>query len=462
MSGPAHSLVTHGELMNLACRHLDAASLGLERDPLTSRLDAQNAMTAYREVVHALNGHARRVFGPEARVRTIREAARPYPEEALAVRLLDSLSRAVNVRRPVPDAVRETAVADHWLDAAKALRAATDLLSTHRAADGTWRTPDSAALDSRGVRKAGIREVAALIATAADAEPDLYRQVRVAGLRHHEVTRRLPDMGAVRDAALRLGRPAAADPGDVALLARTQVARPAIRVGDPVTDLADLLATLRLAAWQLAASERASITSLGKIAAIAIRWHATLELVGTSEPAPPPRFADALASGGSPGPGGQWRVARLQLRRLRTLGPASPAMDALTTTTWQRLVSLAPRGVHGSDLGAGDRQRLEAILLRGTEVFGEVADWNATTVQRLSNTGQLYVPARALTGDEVTDHPDLAAAKLAGRYVAARPEHLRPLLVAYAAASADVAPLRGQHSLVAATIARARPPAAGL
>jgi hypothetical protein len=65
MSGPAHPLVTHGELMNLAHRHLDAASLGLERDPLmTSRLHAQNAMTAYREVVRALNGHARRVFGP--------------------------------------------------------------------------------------------------------------------------------------------------------------------------------------------------------------------------------------------------------------------------------------------------------------------------------------------------------------------------------------------------------------
>ena len=89
-----------------------------------------------------------------------------------------------------------------------------------------------------------------------------------------------------------------------------------------------------------------------------------------------------------------------------------------------------------------EHQRLDAILVRGTQMLREVAGWNAATVQRLAAAGQVYVPGRTLTGDQVTDHPDLAAAKLAGRHVPAQPEHLRSLLTAYTAARDQAAAFR--------------------
>ena len=54
----------------------------------------------------------------------------------------------------------------------------------------------------------------------------------------------------------------------------------------------------------------------------------------------------------------------------------------------------------------------------------EVADHNARTFAKITRTSTVYVPARALTGDEITDHPELVRARLDGRLAPAPERHL--------------------------------------
>ena len=45
----------------------------------------------------------------------------------------------------------------------------------------------------------------------------------------------------------------------------------------------------------------------------------------------------------------------------------------------------------------------------------EVVDHNALAFATIARTSISYVPARALTGDEISDHPELVRARLDGR-----------------------------------------------
>jgi len=45
----------------------------------------------------------------------------------------------------------------------------------------------------------------------------------------------------------------------------------------------------------------------------------------------------------------------------------------------------------------------------------DIATWNRQTIVRMDAAHQLYVPARTLTGDQVTDVDNLVAAKLTAR-----------------------------------------------
>lgn len=51
-------------------------------------------------------------------------------------------------------------------------------------------------------------------------------------------------------------------------------------------------------------------------------------------------------------------------------------------------------------------------LLRVTDVLPQVAQWHSHVNDQLAAGGRLLMPARLLTGADVTDHPHLAALKL--------------------------------------------------
>ena len=53
-----------------------------------------------------------------------------------------------------------------------------------------------------------------------------------------------------------------------------------------------------------------------------------------------------------------------------------------------------------------------------------VADHDARTFAKLTRTSTVYVAARALTGDEISDQPDLVFTRLDGRLAPAPDHHL--------------------------------------
>lgn len=61
-------------------------------------------------------------------------------------------------------------------------------------------------------------------------------------------------------------------------------------------------------------------------------------------------------------------------------------------------------------------------------------------LDNLASTGQLYVPGRLLTGDEVPDHPALVQAKLTDRMTTATKDRIEPLRTAYRVAQRPANP----------------------
>jgi hypothetical protein len=95
--------------------------------------------------------------------------------------------------------------------------------------------------------------------------------------------------------------------------------------------------------------------------------------------------------------------------------------------------------------GDVDPRRLSASLINATGVFEQIAEWNATAVHRLAEAGSLYLPGRLLTGADVSDHPELVAAKLTSRLAHASVAHVRALVNAYRGLR-DLPPLAGSAS----------------
>lgn len=69
------------------------------------------------------------------------------------------------------------------------------------------------------------------------------------------------------------------------------------------------------------------------------------------------------------------------------------------------------------------RRRSAATLNGAVTVMADIGDSNARTFARIARTGHLHINARALTGAEITDDPDLVRAKVDGRLVPAPQPH---------------------------------------
>lgn len=428
---------THGDLLRIAMMHVTAAQGTLAVDPAPDRHAARAELLAYRELLHALRVHAQHLLGTN-RAETIRQVVSPHPADFAALHLIDTLADAVH-RRPCPRSGHTTpppgTVADHWLRAARAVRAAGDLLATHRdTTTGAWRSPDSHHLDERHVRFAGIRRIAELVVRVAGDEPAFRTRCRRSGMSWNEVRRPLPDLVAVRATAsevLAVPIDAVAD----AFIDALTLARPKLRRQDPLDELRDRLARLRHSAWELKDAEGVSIDTLTAIAAAAITWHrvtvrrkaghscseqAARGIDGTTA-----RSLQALAA---------WGAVRACLRPLVTLTTADPEVDGDV----RALVGLLHRlsrpdaAVITTTQVVDDEAFLtDDVFTGGATVLAQVAAFNRATVEHLAATGQIWMPARLLTGEEVTDHPDLAAAKLRRAYVHIQPDRLDRLLATY-------------------------------
>ena len=83
------------------------------------------------------------------------------------------------------------------------------------------------------------------------------------------------------------------------------------------------------------------------------------------------------------------------------------------------------------DLSLADRHHLADALTSASKTTAEIGRWNRTTVQRMGNAHQIYLPARTLTGNQVTETEALAEAKLLGRYVPVADGHIESVSSLY-------------------------------
>jgi hypothetical protein len=217
-------------------------------------------------------------------------------------------------------------------------------------------------------------------------------------------------------------------------LATLGVARPTVRSGDPVVELGDRLSRLHRVAWQLTREERVGACTLADFAVggvVVNEYAARLmrQVAGVGSSAPTDlgvrRGLARFEEGGA-----AWRLVHLHVRQVRTTTPTLMGVRADVVAVRQLLEQLV--GAAGTD-GTASRQ-LQAFVIGGARGFGDIARWNVQVLDHQAQRGQILVPGRFLTGNEVSDHPALVVAKLKGSTVPAPKEHLQPLRDAYEAA----------------------------
>ena len=420
----------YGELMHAAGQHILTASVDLQGLSFKDPAAARRAVTVYLDLLHALGRHGRQLLGSDAGLRGIRAAGNADPRDVIAAQLADHLAHVG--LRDLATGKRNLPVSSSWAAAGRTVRAATDLLATHRDEGWGWRSPSAALLEDPSMRAAAFGELAAVTIPVASAATPLGLRVGQAGVDWSEVAGLIPNTDPLLEVALE-ARTLGGLAGFAAPLAELGVARPAVRSGDPITELGDRLARMQRMAWQLTREERVGACTLADfaVAGVLVHDHAgqLLRRSETSKDAPADlgarRGLARLQEGSA-----AWRLVHLHVRQLRTTTPALMGLRADVVAVRQLLDELTPRPKTSAS------RRLEAVVVGGARGFSDVARWNLQVVDQLDRRGQLLVPGRFLTGNEVSDHPALVEAKLKGRMGPALKERLDPLRAAYESAMA--------------------------
>ena len=261
----------YGDLLHDASRHICSASIGVERDRFANRSAAEQAVNTWRDLLHALKRHGFRLFGSEVRVTGPRATGNAGAQDVSALRLVDELG-AVGRRFAAVSSSCASQAAASWTAAAMSVRAASDLLATHRDVDGAWRSPYAQKLDDPEVCAVGFAELAGLVVPVAEAATRLGQRARQAGLPWRDAAHPLPQTDSLSDAATKVRRLGNATDGR-SPFTLLEVARPAVRVGDPIVELGDRLARLHRVAWQLTREPHVGVGTLADFAVAGVLVH---------------------------------------------------------------------------------------------------------------------------------------------------------------------------------------------
>lgn len=313
--------------------------------------------------------------------------------------------------RPHPSQVNASRTP--WACASLTLRAAADLVATHYGADGHPRTPDAVRATTADF-DAGLADLGHLArAVFAQEEPLALRAIQ-AGVPRGVVTRQLPGLEPLAELARELSTSGPrSSKANLDLLGQ---ARSPSRADDPAAELADRMVRLRQATWALAGDGTDELASLRTIAGLGVAVHAhAAAFYG----------ADLLAQEFGPpdtGPGALVRHARTwqhlhrALSEFAVLAPPSASIRADAVAAGALLGKLCPIGRRADAHRPSQAERRVGAALNGAvQVMADIAVHEGATFDRLSRAGLLWIPARALPRDAVTDHPDLVASRLAGR-----------------------------------------------
>jgi len=420
----------YGDLLRDASSHLLRGTVILARDRFDDTAAAQAAIAAHQDLLHGLGRLARELLGADLRAPGPRRSAERDPRRAASVRLVDELDAFGRVRSWEAGAP-PAGVAAAWGAAATAVRAAGDLLATHRDGGGGWRNPHAALLDDPTVRAVGLAQVAALVVPLAQTTEQLGLRSGQAGVPWTQVQRQLPPTGVLAQLATQVRAAAAGAPTGQAM-AQIEVARPAIREGEPLVELGDRLARLHRVAWQLTREPNVGAATLTDFAAAGLLVHEAAaqtlhRFMGSAQDQTlDPRLRDNVETVNRSG--AAWQRIHLTLRSLRTATPALAVVrgDLIAARRLLGDVTRADSGIQAT--------RALPVLLGAVGSHVDVAGWNAQALHRVAGTGQAHLQGKTLPRDLVSDRPDLVDAKLRNLLTPAPQAALGDLRDAYIAA----------------------------
>ena len=422
------STATYGFLFDEAVRHLERGRRALHLDRFDDKKHAETTVTAYYGLLDAAQHHIWALITP-ARMAGVLATEHPHPVEAAAIALAQKLQVGPDDLPPHPQV---TSPSRHeWDQAGRHLRAAADLLATHVSVTGGARTPDAAVVWDPVARNAALGRVGGFVAQLAATQHALALRAGQAGLRWERVGRWLPPGERTRTAALEVVRVAELIGATVTDLDGLSAASTEVVGIRPADRLGELVARIRRTAWNVRQQPDYSVRTLADVARVGfeVAVHtATFHGVDL-------RDQQAVRRDPSARRASAWLTLMGDLRGYLSSGPGNGQLHADASAVHQLLSTLVPRDRLVGDRGMSaspDERHLGAALHGGCAALVQAGEWNAATFTRLARSEQVYVPVERFSRSELSERPDLAAAKLKGvRLVPAPTDRIESTLDRY-------------------------------
>lgn len=419
-----------GDLVGQAGADIHVGMVQVMRRRAVDERHAANLVGSYYDVLVAQRKHTWDLVDPfRTRPMELIEAAHGHLDDdadVTAVRVFGAIT-PINPRRvalPYP----EPGFDHPWRDAADKLGAASDLLATHVTPLGAPLSEYAEAVTSVANRRAALVWIAELTATALDIELPLGAACRHAGVDWLTVRNWLPELDKLRPLVTRM-HDLAANYGATHGLRDVPLNAHPVRQDDPLVELTDRMLRLRHAAWTLNTRPDFSVVTLHDLAGLGVQVHLhtaaahSIDLA-QADAANSPQMTAALT----------YQDLAGLLHRYLAPGPPDPAIRTDILAVRQLLLDVAPPTRVARQTKLGDRRARETLsALHGTcDIMSQIAQMNRVTFATLARSEHVHLPARIVTGDELSDDPDQAQQKLDGaRTLIATPQRLEATLATY-------------------------------
>lgn len=367
---------TFDDLLQRAGSHiLDAQQHCAE---LTVR-EVEYAVASHRDLAAALALLGRTLVGPQP------AAGRIAPEVATARRGVAALEQ-LGAARPWDEPIPVTGPCEDLHGAARAVRAAADLWSTHHDPAGAPRGPESSRLRHPAVLGAASRAWLELVGSSAvvadrladlvaalDVDPSLSRKLRL----HPRVP----------------GASSAITGGQLEHVGVT-VARPPIRQQQgPLTELHDRVLGVRQRAWSMARNGSAPVLALKNMAAIGEALSRAARAVEWVES---PAWARATGGPTHTRSGGAWAEVCEIVSTLRSPHYLKHPIQVERMAIERLLARVTARG------SGIPRAEVAAALADAIQLYSQVAMFNLDALLQAHARGDVYIVGSAIPGNVIT------------------------------------------------------------
>ncbi|WP_164983974.1 hypothetical protein [Cellulomonas endophytica] len=434
-------MLTYGDLLGQAGAHTHRGLAALDASRLRDFDHARNVIGAYYELLTALRNHTSRLIDP--RRLNLHVYKLPKGPETTDTALVAVYAAIGPISPPRPWTPYPDANFEHpWRDAATVLGAAADLLDTHVTFTGVQRSSTAAPVEDIHRRHSTLVGPLTLTGTLLAYEQRLALQALQAGVPSPDVQRWLPGTTYARR-ALERALTLVDDDHDAPPLHDVPLNEHTVRTTDgPLPELQDRLARLRHGAWALTHHPDYSIATLHDLAGLGMAIHAHAAVAHGIDLHHPDTTHPLLTRARA------WQALVIDLRDYLAPGPPQPDIRTEVLAVRDLLDQVAPLHEPNRLAGLDDASNKQLLSTVNTAVttMNNISDWNVRAFTQLAAHQQLHLPARLLSGNDITDDPTLVTAKLTGLRVTAptsrttRTLHLYADTRAVGAASTDRSP----------------------